>query len=121
MTLKNDPTGIDQEVELDEGQFLVVAFLPGPDTCQYSKLLVLASPDTFSPAIVGDSRLPRLYPDAMEHRQRLAAWRPGIKAIRRAEHDVEFSFALRAAFELSNPRPKSPSPATTDEEELPLA
>jgi hypothetical protein len=119
MTLKNDPVGIDQELDLDEGQLLVVAFVEEPGSCQYSKLLVLASPDTFSPVVIGDSRVPGLYHDALDYRQRLAKWRPGIKAIEKAEHDVEFSFALRATLELSSPKPKPQPPTPEDESFLP--
>ena len=120
MTLRNDDVSIDQELELEECQFLIIAFVDNPDSCQYSKLLVLASPETFSPVVVGDSRIPGLYHDAMAYRKRLAKWRPGLKALEKAEHDVEFSFALRAAFELSSPKPLITSPAPEDKER-PLA
>jgi hypothetical protein len=103
LALCGESSDITKELDLDEGQFLVVAFRPSNEsaTC-YSYLLVRADPVELKPVVIGDSRVQGFFPDAMEHMSKLAAWRPGIKAFEKAGHDVEYAFALRCAMEMSS-------------------
>lgn len=114
--IKGENVSLDKEVSLDECQYLVVSFQSSdapPCNCHY--LLVKFDPDEILPVVVGDSRVPAIYEDALDYRHRLAAWRPGIKELARAEHDVEYSFALRIAMEMSTAKPKPQPPPPEDD------
>lgn len=118
LAIVGEDVSLDKEVELDEGQYLVIRFQADPDPmCQHHRLLARADPGEFLPVVVGDSRVPTLYPDAMAYRRRLAKWRPGLKELARAEADVEYSFALRIAMEIATRPPLSSSQPQAPEED----
>jgi len=117
LSIKGEDVGLNKEVDLDECQYLVVRFWDASSTapCNYHCLLVKFDPDEINPVVVGDSRVPALYEDALDYRRRLAHWRPGIKELAKAENDVEYSFALRIAMELSTAKPKPQTPPPEDD------